>query len=213
MMDCPTDTLTAAEFCRQARKLRAVHERHPVEMHRRLRRLSCRGEAKQPQTPVATEHRPARAIRWTWTQSIKLGMSLLGRIGGGLSITAADPVARQDIEDDQPRYTMIDPNEPPVDQGYPGSNDRTFGTLVLRTLRTQLHSPLRYSQRLELLKEAGQRGIGRFEANLIIASAQHRLKSETASPVRPSPARMSGLIAYLLVQSMILWGVWRATRS
>jgi hypothetical protein len=209
----------AAEFCRQARKLRAVYERNPVEMHRHLSRLSVAAAAEgktvpSDETDTATSRR-ARAIRWTWTQTAKFGkggISLLGRLGQGLSMMADDPVARQDMEDDQPRYTLVDPTEP-LDDGFPGSIDRTFGALVMRTLRAQGNSSLRYSQRLDLLKEAGRRGIGRFEANLMIASVQHRLKSQSPSPARRQPLRMTGVLAYVLVQTMILWGMWRVTRS
>src|SRR4051812_7432464 len=42
-------------------------------------------------------------------------------------------------------------------------------------VRDQLDGPLlRYSVRLVLLKEAQRRGLGRFEANLVIASVLHR---------------------------------------
>src|SRR4051794_38981135 len=42
-------------------------------------------------------------------------------------------------------------------------------------VRDQLDGPLlRYSARLVLLKEAQRRGLGRFEANLVIASVLHR---------------------------------------
>ena len=140
-------------------------------------------------------------------------MSLLGKLGHGLGIPNPESANRIDMEDGQPRHTMFDPVDPPLDDGFPGSRDRTFGSLVMRTLCEQPYSPLRYSQRLELLKEAGQRGIGRFEANLIIASVQHRLKSHAPATPARKPFRIPGMLAYVFMQTMILWGAWRATRG
>ena len=73
---------------------------------------------------------------------------------------------------------------------------------------------LRYTKRLELLKAAGRSGIGRFEANLIIAAVQHRQtagRSEQRAPEVPndSPKRWKPLLtlaALVVVQAMILAG-------
>jgi hypothetical protein len=46
-----------------------------------------------------------------------------------------------------------------------------FAQLVAQELEGPV---LRYSKRQELLREAERRGIGRFEANLIIAAVQHQ---------------------------------------
>jgi hypothetical protein len=52
---------------------------------------------------------------------------------------------------------------------------------------------LRYSQRVALIKEAERLGIKRFEANLIIAVAQHRHRPTPATVVRTtSPAHRRG---------------------
>ena len=75
-------------------------------------------------------------------------------------------------------------------EGHASAPDRTFAALVDRTLLAHPNSPLRYSQRLALLKEAGRRGIGRFEANLIIASVQHRLKLNTPAPTPQKSLRL-----------------------
>src|SRR5688572_25146010 len=50
---------------------------------------------------------------------------------------------------------------------------------------------LRYSRRIRLLREAQRRGIGRFEANLIIAAVQHRAgeSREVESVGSPQPWR------------------------
>jgi hypothetical protein len=71
---------------------------------------------------------------------------------------------------------------------------------------------LRYSKRMELLKEANRAGIGRFEANLIIAAVQHRTIAARAEarpiatttiPPNSSKAWMTAL-ALLFVQTLIV---------
>lgn len=68
-----------------------------------------------------------------------------------------------------------------------------------------------YSDRLELLGAANDLGIGRFEANLIIAAVQHRLGaarlSETSAPKRTWPA-VDLVAAFLVVQILILFLGW-----
>jgi hypothetical protein len=66
---------------------------------------------------------------------------------------------------------------------------------------------LPYSQRLVLLHEADQRGIPRFEANLIIAAVQHRHQYATCPPIAITARRFPSLIStllFILVQSAIL---------
>jgi hypothetical protein len=217
--------MSAVEFCRQARRVRAVHENDPIRMHQRLSQLSATGagDAKASPSPAARPSagpsRPSRAIRWTWTQTSRLGktgVTLLSKLGRGLSMPAEDEqvATTPAMEDDQPQYTLVDPEDPlPDDQGYATSSDRTFAAMVTRTLKAQHNSLLRYSQRLILLQEAGRRGIGRFEANLIIASVQHRLSAVMPIPTPRRPVRLQGVLAFILVQGMILWGFWRVFKS
>ena len=230
--DCQTmaavpQRMNPTEFCRQARRLRAAHENDPVRMHQQLSQLSANKPGNE--SPVAVKEslpevdprlRPARAISWTWTQTARLGktgVSLLSKLGRGLSMGASEPSSADyamEMEDDQPQYRLEDPDELPLaDNGFPTSVDRTFAALVSRTLQAQRRSPLRYSQRLDLLKEAGRRGIGRFEANLIIASVQHKLGLLNVAPPKRRPLRLPGVVAFLLVQSMIVWGLWRVLRT
>ena len=62
---------------------------------------------------------------------------------------------------------------------------------------------LNYSRRLELLAEADRLGIGRFEANLLIAEAQHR-----AGPITetiPAESRFPlGLLAFALGTELLV---------
>ena len=223
----PSQRMDPTEFCRQARRLRAVHENDPVRMHQQLSQLSANsdGDLKailidEEPTPPDPRLRPARAISWTWTQTARLGkngVSLLSKLGRGFSMGADEPSSADyamEMEDDHQQYRLEDPDEAATpDNGFPTSVDRTFAALISRTLQSQHRSPLRYSQRLELLKEAGRRGIGRFEANLIIASVQHKLGLSTVLAPTRRPLRLPGLLAFLLVQSIIVWGLWRVLRT
>lgn len=76
-------------------------------------------------------------------------------------------------------------------------------------VRGQLDGPvLRYSQRLALLKEAGRRGVGRFEANLVIASVLHARGMGQEYELRPTPGRKAPLLAGLAVQLAVVVGAW-----
>ena len=71
---------------------------------------------------------------------------------------------------------------------------------------------LPYSNRLGLLTTAGKLGIGRFEANLIIASVQHRyMPPDSAEPQRLRlPDRLVSLLVFLLAQTTIILLGWLA---
>lgn len=67
---------------------------------------------------------------------------------------------------------------------------------------------MRYSQRLAMLKTAAAMGLGRFEANLILAIEQNR-----QSPAKiQAPARdwsfVCAFASFLLLQSLILSAAW-----
>jgi len=68
--------------------------------------------------------------------------------------------------------------------------------------------PMRYSQRLAMLKTAAAMGLGRFEANLILAIEQNR-QSPTSLE---EPARRwtfaCAFASFLLLQSLILGAAW-----
>jgi hypothetical protein len=64
---------------------------------------------------------------------------------------------------------VVDHIAPPVDA-------RTFARQIRDALDGKL---LHYSDRMSLLREADRMGIGRFEANLLIATVQHRAQQET----------------------------------
>ena len=75
---------------------------------------------------------------------------------------------------------------------------------------------LRYSQRQVLVRDAERRGIGRFEANLIIAAVLHQRGLGQEYELPPVPGGAWGWVAPVLtfvgVQSAILLGAWWVLR-
>ena len=68
---------------------------------------------------------------------------------------------------------------------------------------------LRYSLRTRLIREAEQHGIGRFEANLIIAAVQHEAGERTVTErVEQRSSRVQAIVAFCLTQGAIVAGVW-----
>ena len=79
---------------------------------------------------------------------------------------------------------------------------QSFSGLV----REHLDGPvLRYSHRANLLRAAERSGIGRFEANLIIAAVQHQAGGmNRAESVAPSESWRAALIGFIATQGAIL---------
>jgi hypothetical protein len=92
---------------------------------------------------------------------------------------------------------------------------RRFADYLLEETRGPL-TVLRYSQRLEFLRAARRLGVGRFEANLLIAAVverrtaarpAERAESETES----APDSLLGrLTAFLLIEAAVLLSFWWA---
>jgi hypothetical protein len=74
----------------------------------------------------------------------------------------------------------------------------------------QLNGPvLRYSARLVLLNEAQLRGLGRFEANLIIASVLHRAGMGQEYELPPRRIEwLAPVMTFVVLQSALLLGAW-----
>jgi hypothetical protein len=85
---------------------------------------------------------------------------------------------------------------------------RTFAGMVTERMTGPI---LPYSQRENLLRAAARMGIGRFEANLIIAAMQHRVRcNETQDETPIVSTRVSPRALFLtgaFVQTMIIVGV------
>lgn len=92
----------------------------------------------------------------------------------------------------------------------PAQPAATFAALV----RERMDGPvLRYSRRTDLIRAAERSGIGRFEANLIIAAVQHEARErlgtdETRPSRRTFPSWFSVALAVIATQTAILLGVW-----
>jgi hypothetical protein len=73
---------------------------------------------------------------------------------------------------------------------------------------------LSYTHRLRLIKRAATLGIGRFDANLIIATVQHRAKpkpANTKAPFATKPPRTFpyfSLAFFAIVQTAIIVAAW-----
>ena len=77
-------------------------------------------------------------------------------------------------------------------------------------LAGQMGSPvLRYSQRLALLRAARRFGVGRFEANLLIAAVLERHRRQVAEPDSVAwPDALLQVATFLLVEGALLLGAW-----
>jgi hypothetical protein len=94
------------------------------------------------------------------------------------------------------------------------SGEQAFRRLVERTLSSDHFTILRYSQRLSLLKEAVERGITRFDANLIIASVEHQLINDRPDTTADLNSwRLSVWVMFATLQSLITAGVWRLIKA
>ena len=83
---------------------------------------------------------------------------------------------------------------------------REFTTRI--TCELTMSPTLRYSRRLALLNRARRAGISRFHANLMIAALQHSAPGRViVQPMRKS-SMMLPLGAFVIIQTMILVGVW-----
>jgi hypothetical protein len=89
----------------------------------------------------------------------------------------------------------------------PAGAAHTFAEVV----RERMDGPvLRYSHRTRLIQEAEERGIGRFEANLIIAAVQHRQRASRCEvdPAVPRSTWMPIVIGFCATQCAVVMGLW-----
>jgi hypothetical protein len=97
---------------------------------------------------------------------------------------------------------------------YPGLAQTRPARRFADYLRHQTSGPmtvLRYSQRLEFLRAARRFGVGRFEANLLIAAVLDRRAGQVPQRAEPSAdSALGALAAFLLVEAAVLFGAWWA---
>jgi hypothetical protein len=83
---------------------------------------------------------------------------------------------------------------------------RDFANAVVKCMDGPI---LRYSQRLELMRRAKRIGLRTFDANLIIAAVQNRVKETIApEPLKPMSWRFAILIGAMLQLGMIVSAWW-----
>lgn len=88
----------------------------------------------------------------------------------------------------------------------PLGSAQTFADLV----RQRMDGPvLRYSHRASLLRAAERSGVGRFEANLIIAAVQHQAgEGAGAESVASSHPWCAAALGFVATQGAILSALW-----
>jgi hypothetical protein len=69
-------------------------------------------------------------------------------------------------------------------------------------------APLRYSRRIALLKAGEALGLGRFEANLILAIEQNKLHPVSFDPPRRSWFPTAALLTAGVIQSGLIAAAW-----
>lgn len=105
--------------------------------------------------------------------------------------------------------TLEAPSLPPVERtGI--SPAVAFGELVEKALDGPV---LRYTQRIRLLKTASRLGIGRFEANLLIAAVLHRSRHLPQAKSVEGKHRLTALILSIaLFESALVLAAWWLVR-
>ena len=68
--------------------------------------------------------------------------------------------------------------------------------------------PMRYSQRLAMLKTAAAMGVGRFEANLILAIEQNRRFPTAIDQPSRNWSALTTFLCVATVQAVILTTAW-----
>ena len=91
--------------------------------------------------------------------------------------------------------------------------DKSLAQRFADRVRDSIDGPiLRYSIRRKLLREADARGIGRFEANLIIAAVQHQVDCTpvTALSRLPKTKHVAACAFAIVLQAAIVLLAWIA---
>jgi hypothetical protein len=107
-------------------------------------------------------------------------------------------------------YTAARPPAPPPPATTPHSRAEAFALEVAARIEGPV---LRQSQRRALFAAARRLGIGRFEANLVIAAVQHEVKRtapRAAAPATPPAAArwLAPVATALALQAAIAWAAW-----
>ncbi len=90
-----------------------------------------------------------------------------------------------------------------------GSGERAFAEVAARTIRESGSPVLCYARRADLIKQACRHGVDRFEANLMIAIAQHRMGVVDVTKDQRRKSNWGLVVAVLIVETLIVLGAWR----
>jgi len=107
----------------------------------------------------------------------------------------------RDLSDRHDRIYAELAEQAPIEQ----SPTSAFADQVFESLEDGI---LPFSRRLALLGAAEEFGIGRFQANLIIAAVQHQHGAADGDEPRQRQLCLLPILVFLLVQSLILAGIW-----
>jgi hypothetical protein len=83
----------------------------------------------------------------------------------------------------------------------PDDNVRTFAHAVAARMRGPI---LQYSQRLELMKQAKDLSLNHFDANLIIAAVQHRMKGDKVPETRSTRSWFHTMVLAAMLQISLI---------
>jgi hypothetical protein len=186
-MDCPA-AIASNDYLRRARRIRAIHRKNPAKKQQALKILVETVETMEHQTPILNKK----------STIVKK------------STIASAHVSWQDPNILHPRVQRRNWPDSSILGHRPG-NAGDFADLVAAR---SMGSLLTQSNRLWLLKEAETRGIGRFEANLIIAAVLHqtgKIKSPMLGAQTRFPSRFKFPTSFATVvglQILILTAVW-----
>ena len=89
------------------------------------------------------------------------------------------------------------------------SGERAFAEVAARTIRESGSPVLCYAKRVDLIEQACRHGVDRFEANLMIAVAQHRMGVKSAANEQRGKFDWGLVVVVLIVETLIVLGAWR----
>ena len=172
-----------AEYRRRARRLRCQLAGRPAALHGALGDLARQEDSRRGSwKPSLASLRPAQhRHRFEWAHSRP----------------ALSPAACY-------------PNEGPAFNSVLGVADEAAERLAQLVRQSLRDGVLSYTSRQDVLKAARRLGVGRFQANLIIAAVQHRYVQETPASEPQQPGRslgLVGLVAAIIALEVLVLGV------
>ena len=155
--------------------------------------------AAQYVSPCDAYRREARRLRGRYAGRPGLLQQSLKRLAQDARPTRATPASQRGRAVDEDRHPT----------SAQSGSARRFADHLAEQMPS---SVLRYSQRLELLRAARRFGVGRFEANLLIAAVLERRRSRAADGGGEGGGGIGSVAAdvavFLVFQCAMLLGAW-----